>query len=272
MFGFYRKRGLGLDQSHYNQSRLWSRLHTTLAQISRKWIYSEDHPKVNMGSPPSEYTFNTLYWKIFHRSGFSSNLLLPWKTQCAVNSLYWIYIFLLFRFLSNLLLPWKAELHWNFSLYWNIFYHSGFLINLRLSWKQSLPRNFSNRGLLTPHSPASYTYGFASTRTKCPEYANLEKCRRGRLARRRIPIIKFGPTCKNFGHFCFSTTLSRLIYTLTDFVRKKNECTFYTQTSLNIDNTLQFPNIVSVSANHCMTLILNQMCCTKCQCYFPITF
>ena len=82
--------------------------------------------------------------------------------------------------------------------------------------------------------PASYTYGFASTRTKCPEYANLEKCRRGRLARGRIPIIKFGPTCKNFGHFCFSTTLSRLIYTLTDFVRKKIGCTFYTQTSLNI--------------------------------------
>jgi len=29
------------DQSHYDQSRLWSRLHTTLAQIN--------------GSPPSEY-------------------------------------------------------------------------------------------------------------------------------------------------------------------------------------------------------------------------
>jgi len=34
---------LGPDQSHYNQSRRWSRLHTTLAQITRiapKWIYT----------------------------------------------------------------------------------------------------------------------------------------------------------------------------------------------------------------------------------------
>jgi len=30
LFYFYRKRGLGPDQSHYNQLRLWSRLHTTL--------------------------------------------------------------------------------------------------------------------------------------------------------------------------------------------------------------------------------------------------
>jgi len=44
LFDFYRKRGLGPDQSHYNQSRLWSRLHTTIAQITRispKWIYTE---------------------------------------------------------------------------------------------------------------------------------------------------------------------------------------------------------------------------------------
>jgi len=54
------------DQSHYNQSRLCSRLHTTLAQLHR--------------SSPSEYTLNTLYWKFFHRSGFLSNLRLIWKT------------------------------------------------------------------------------------------------------------------------------------------------------------------------------------------------
>jgi len=42
LFDFYRKRGLGPDQSHY-QSRRWSLLHTTLAQITRiapKWIYT----------------------------------------------------------------------------------------------------------------------------------------------------------------------------------------------------------------------------------------
>ena len=40
---FYRKRGLGPDQSHYNQSRRWFWLQTTLAQITRidpKWIYA----------------------------------------------------------------------------------------------------------------------------------------------------------------------------------------------------------------------------------------
>ena len=44
LFGCYRKRGLGPDQSHYNQSWLWARLHTTLAQITRitpKWIHTE---------------------------------------------------------------------------------------------------------------------------------------------------------------------------------------------------------------------------------------
>jgi len=30
LFNFYRKRGLGPDQSHCNQSRIWFRLHTTL--------------------------------------------------------------------------------------------------------------------------------------------------------------------------------------------------------------------------------------------------
>ena len=40
---FYGKRGLGPDQNHYNQSRRWSWLQTTLAQITRivpKWIYA----------------------------------------------------------------------------------------------------------------------------------------------------------------------------------------------------------------------------------------
>jgi len=43
LLDFYRKRGLGPDQIHYNNSRLWSRLHNTLAQITRitpKWIYA----------------------------------------------------------------------------------------------------------------------------------------------------------------------------------------------------------------------------------------
>ena len=41
-------------------------------------------------------------WNIFYPSGFLSNLRLPWKTQCALNSLYWIYIFISFRIFEQL--------------------------------------------------------------------------------------------------------------------------------------------------------------------------
>ena len=182
LFDFYRKRGLGADQSHYNQSRRWSWLHTTLAQITRiapKWItlyWKFFHssrfwatcafPEKKQSCPEIfhciEYIFYysgflstalalkktelptnfSLYWIYFLHSGVLSNLRLPWKTKGALNSNYWIY-FLLFRILSNLRLPWKTELPWNFSLYLNIFYHSGFLSNLRLPWKRKLPWKFS---------------------------------------------------------------------------------------------------------------------------------
>jgi len=126
--------------------------------------YTRHLPKLH-GSPPSEYTLNKLYWKFFHRSGFLSNLRLPWKTEfvlkfsmilniffapfwifeqlCAClekqswpwnTSLYWISL-LHSGFLSNLRSPWKIECALN-SLYWiYIFYHSGILSNLRLPWK-----------------------------------------------------------------------------------------------------------------------------------------
>ena len=122
---------LGPDQSHYNQSRRWSRLHTKLAQITRiapKWIYT--------------------VLKIFSQFTILEQLALDLKiTELLWKfSLQWIY-FLYSGFLSNLRLPWKRELPWNFSLYWIcIFYHSGFLSNQLLSWKQSLPWNFSNPG------------------------------------------------------------------------------------------------------------------------------
>ena len=46
-------------------------------------------------------------FNIFLHSGCLSNLCLPWKTECALNSLYWMY-FLSFRILNNLGLPWKT--------------------------------------------------------------------------------------------------------------------------------------------------------------------
>jgi len=62
---------------------------------------------------------------------FWATLCFPWKTEGALNSHYWLYIFYHSGFLANLRLPWKTEMPWNFSLYWNIFYYSGFLRNLR---------------------------------------------------------------------------------------------------------------------------------------------
>jgi len=117
---------------------------------------------------------------LFIISGFLSILRLPWKTECALNSLYWIYIFYHSGFLSNLRLPWKTELPWNFSLHWiyifiiqdfwatcacsekqscpeiflcvEIFFIiQDFWATLRLPWKQSLPWNFSSRGLPPSH-------------------------------------------------------------------------------------------------------------------------
>ena len=77
---------------------------------------------------------------------------LPWKTEGALNSQYWLYIFIIQDFWATLCFPWKTELPWNFSLYWNILYHSGFLSNLRLPWKTELPRNVSLYGIYFLHS------------------------------------------------------------------------------------------------------------------------
>jgi len=90
LFGFYRKLGLGPDQSHCNQSRRWSWLQTTLAQITPiapKWLY------------------NAL--KIFSQFTILSNLRLPWKKNTVLPwkfSLYWIY-FLHSGFLTTCACP-----------------------------------------------------------------------------------------------------------------------------------------------------------------------
>jgi len=185
LFDFYRKRGLGPDQSHYTQSRLWPRLHTTLAQITRivpNWIYTV----FKIFSP---FTIFALALKrqscpeffhcveyIFCHSAFLSNFVLALKNRVAQKFFTVLNILFTFRSFSNLRLPWKTELPWNSSLYWicifiiqdswatcacpektevpwnfslhrNIFYHSGFLSNSRLPWKQSLPWKFSSPGL-----------------------------------------------------------------------------------------------------------------------------
>ena len=99
-----KKRGLGPDQSHYDQSRLWSILHTTLAQITR--------------ITPSEYTLNILHLKYFHCSRFLSNLRLLSKTEFSRKIFTVLSTFLTIKIFEQLCAyPEKQSLPWNFSLY-----------------------------------------------------------------------------------------------------------------------------------------------------------
>ena len=68
---------------------------------------------------------------------------LPWKAECALNSLYWIYIFLIIQNFEQLAHAPKNRVSLKFFTALKYFYLSGFLRKLRLSWKQSLSWNFS---------------------------------------------------------------------------------------------------------------------------------
>jgi len=99
------KRRLGPDQSHYNQSRRWSRLHTKLAHITRiapKWIYT--------------------VLKFFHSPRFLSNLLLPWKKQCCSENFHCSeYTFYIQDFYQHALAM-KTEFPLKFFTVLNIFF------------------------------------------------------------------------------------------------------------------------------------------------------
>jgi len=156
---FYRKRGLGSHQSHYNQSRLWSRLHTTPAQITRitpEWIYTE-------------YTVLKIFslFRIFEQLALAMKNSVPW-IHCTE------YIFFMIQdFWATCACPQKQSVPWiqwieniffTIQVFWatcafpenrvcpeftvlNIYlYHSAFSRNLRLPWKQSLPWNSSSQG------------------------------------------------------------------------------------------------------------------------------
>ena len=123
---------------------------------------------IRMGPETScKYTLNTLYWKFFHRSGFFSNLRLPWKTecapkiftvlnilfniqdfwascpcpekQCALNSLYWIYICIIQDFWSTCACPENRVALKFFTVlkYFFIIQDSSANCAFVLAWKQS---------------------------------------------------------------------------------------------------------------------------------------
>jgi len=74
-------------------------------------------------------------------------LVLALKTEFALNSLYWIYIFYHRGFLSNLRLPWKTELPWSFSLYGNVFIIQDFWATCACPENRVCPEIFQDRGL-----------------------------------------------------------------------------------------------------------------------------
>jgi len=165
--------GLGPDQSHYNQWRRWSRLHTTLAQITRitpKWICTEFFSFfwATCACPEKQslpWNFS-LYWRyfspfriseqlctcpeIFHCIEYTctfrifEKLALALKNRvCSEFTVFNIY-FLALRIFEQLALALK------FFTVLKYFYHPGILSNLHLPWKQNLPWNFSSQGGMPP--------------------------------------------------------------------------------------------------------------------------
>ena len=69
--------------------------------------------------PLKFYTVLNIFFTI---QDFWVTLCFPWKTEGALNSQYWLYIFYQSGFLSNLRLPWKTELPWYFYCIKHVFY------------------------------------------------------------------------------------------------------------------------------------------------------
>ena len=118
-------------------------------KFSLCWIYFSHSGFLTTSACPENRVslkFYTVLNIFFTIQDFWATLCFPWKTEGALNSQYWLYIFYHSGFLSNLRFPSKTELPWNFSLYWNIFYYSGFLSNLRLPWKTEFALKFFKPG------------------------------------------------------------------------------------------------------------------------------
>ena len=62
--------------------------------------------------------FFTVFNNILLHSGCLSNCCLPWKTECALNSLCWMYLYPS-EFWTTCACPEKQSLPWKFSLHWN---------------------------------------------------------------------------------------------------------------------------------------------------------
>ena len=69
-------------------------------------------------------SFHCIEYTFYIQEFWATCIHMPWKTEGALNSQYWLYIFYHSGFLSNLRFHWKTELPWNFSLYLNMYFLS----------------------------------------------------------------------------------------------------------------------------------------------------
>ena len=155
LFDFYRKRGLGPDQSHYNQSRLWSRLQTTPAQITRimpKWIYT--------------------VLKFFSPFTIFEQLALK-KQSCSENFHCIEYIFYHSGFLTTCACPENRVCPKIFHCIECIFYHSGFLSNFALALKNRVAHKFFTALNILSTFRSFEQFVLALKNKGCPEFTVL---------------------------------------------------------------------------------------------------
>ena len=170
LFDFYRKRGLGPDQIHYNHSRVWS---TTLVYLNKDWgcvIFREidfllkiwwsipclrpswkvqtlvqithctspnytDHPEVNIHCIENFFTVHDF-----------------WATCACPENFHCIEYAFTLRIFNNLRLPWKQSFPWNFSLYWIYLLPFRIFEQLALALKNRVAQKFSLYWIYFLHS------------------------------------------------------------------------------------------------------------------------
>ena len=94
---------------------------------------------------------------MFYLSGFLSNLRLPWKIECALNSLYWIYIFYHSKLWTTCDCTGTQSLPWTFYCNEIFFIFQDFWATCAWPENRVCPDFFQAKGSgLPPRPPASY--------------------------------------------------------------------------------------------------------------------
>jgi len=116
-------------------------------KFSLYWIYFVHAGFLTTCACPEQswpVIFHCIEYTFYMQEFWATCIRLPWKTEGAPNSQYWLYIFIIQDFWAACAWPEKQSCPDIFHCIWTcIFYQSGFLSNLRLPWKTELPRNFS---------------------------------------------------------------------------------------------------------------------------------